>query len=76
MDTILGEEHHTPEVVLLQKPFIISASNLFIVSVAPSDTICITQKINSLWCQLTWTDTKNYMYDISWLSGPQQKINF
>jgi hypothetical protein len=49
---------HIAVTTLLEKSLIVLAGNLFIMS-APNDTISMTQKINHLWWQLAWTDTKN-----------------
>jgi hypothetical protein len=49
---------------LLQKPFVVSVSNFFIVSVETTDTICPIRKTSSLWYRLLPTDRKNLFLEI------------
>jgi hypothetical protein len=49
---------------LLQKAFVVSVGNTFIVSVRGTNTICTIQKINHLLYRLERTDTKNQFLKI------------
>jgi hypothetical protein len=53
--TALNREGHP----LLQKAFVVSVGNTFMVSVRGTDTICTIQKINHLLYRLERTDMKN-----------------
>jgi hypothetical protein len=46
-------------VALLQKAFVVSVGNMFMVLVRETDIICMIQKINHLLYQLERIDTKN-----------------
>jgi hypothetical protein len=56
---------------LLQKPFVVSVSNFFIVSVETTDTICPIRKTSSLWYRLLPTDSKNLFLEIK--KNPQPR---
>jgi hypothetical protein len=52
------------EMTLLQKAFVVSVGNTFMISVRGTDTICTIQKINHLLYRLERTDTKNQFLKI------------
>jgi hypothetical protein len=52
--------HAHGEPTLLQKAFVVSVGNTFMISVRGTDTICTIQKINHLLYRLERTDTKNH----------------
>jgi hypothetical protein len=60
---------------LVEKLFVVSVANIFVVSVGITDTLCMILEISRLWCQLVYTNTKNPIYGLGYLSGPTRKID-
>jgi hypothetical protein len=66
----------TPTTTTTKKMVLVSTGNLFLVPATPKDMICEIQKIEQLWCRLSWTDTKNRIFSVDYLCQTTPKINF
>jgi hypothetical protein len=49
---------------LLQKQFVVSTGNRYLVLVIESDTLCVIKKMAHVWCQLMSTNIKDHLLGV------------